>query len=136
MSSKLLRFAICATVVLVFAQVTAYAQCGGQFQLKQVSCICGGSIMAWVCSGPGTRCEQMSHTQLCGRCYQFFDSAGCPGSARRGFDPAILDERIDPLQLVVASNTKDELAASRCAASQTNLEAWILSRPRQQLGSR
>src|ERR1700732_719575 len=101
MSSKLVRFSICATVALAFAQATAYAQCGGQFQLKQVSCICGGSIMAWVCSGPGTRCEQMSHTQLCGRCYQFFDSAGCPGSVRRGFDPAKLDQRNDPLQLLV-----------------------------------
>ena len=135
MSFRLLRFAICASIALAFAQVTAHAQCGGQFQLKQVSCVCGGSVMAFQCNGLGSRCTQMNLQKLCGQCFQFFDTAGCSDNVRRGFDAAKLDQRIDSLQPVFVSNTKNDLAASRCAAGQTNLEAWILSR-RRQLSSR
>lgn len=135
MVSKVLRLALSVMIVLAIGKATLNAQCGGQYQLKQVSCICGGSTMAYVCSGLGTRCTQMNQTKLCGRCYQSFDTAGCTGGAIAGFDPTKLDQRNDPLQLSLRGEKNNTLSASSCGATQGNLETWILNR-RQQSGSR
>jgi hypothetical protein len=136
MNSKLLNFAIGAIAVFALSQSAAYAQCGSQFQYKQVKCICAGATtMAYVCSGTGTRCTYEETPKYCGECIQFFDAAGCSGGNKAGFDAAKLDQRADPLQLTFPSDTKHAAVPSKCAASEANLEAWIVSR-RQQLGTR